>query len=150
MFKITSDLTMVLRKEFAVAITGPGQPLASGVTGSWVTLDSSGNATLTTAATGLAWPIWNESYRDGSIGSFTPDVVNAKRVSVIVGKIFATTDQFTNSPSISKGDALTTGASGKLVKATIGTDPIVAFCVKPSYTVEYFGVSRSAIDIQTV
>lgn len=147
MFKITSDLTMVLRKEFTVAITGPGQPLSSGVTGSWVTLDSSGNATLTTAATGLAWPIWNESYRDGTVGAFTPDVVNAKRVSVIAGEIFATTDQFTNTTPISKGDPLTTGADGKLVKATIGTDPIVAYCVKPLYAVSYFGVSRNAIDI---
>jgi len=150
MFKITSDLTMVLRKELDVAITGPGQPLASGVTGTWVTLDSNGKATLTTGATGLAFPIWNESYRDGTVGAFTPDVVNSKRVSVIVGKIFATTDQFTNSPSISKGDPLTTGANGKLVKATIGTDPIVAYCVKASYSVTYFGVSRNAIDIVTV
>lgn len=149
MFKITSDLTMVLRKEFPVAITGAGQPLASGVTGTWVTLDSSGNATLTTAATGLAWPIWNESYRDGTVGAFTPDVVNSKRVSVIVGKIFATTDQFV-AAGIGLGDPLATGANGKLVKATIGTDPIVAYCTKLSYSVNYFGVTRTCIDIQTV
>lgn len=150
MFKIYSDLTQVLRKEYNVAVTGAGQVLSSGVTGSYVTLDSDGNAILTSTATGLAWPIWNESYRSGALGSFTPDVVNSKRVSVIVGKIFATTDQFTGE-TISRGDALTTGAGGKLIKATLSShDPIVAYCVKPSYEVVYFTQTVNAIDIQTV
>ena len=135
MFKIFSDLTLVLRKEFTVATTGAGQVLASGVTGTWVTLDSSGNAILTTGATGLAYPIWNESYRDGTIGAFTPDVVNTSRVSVIVGKIFATTDQFSNTVSISRGDPLCTSAGGILVKNTsLSTQPTVAYCVKPIYS----------------
>jgi hypothetical protein len=148
MFKIFSDLTMVLRKELDVAVTGAGQVLSSGVTGSWVTLDSSGNAILTSAETALAWPIWNESYRSGALGSFTPDVVNSKKISVIVGKIFATTDQFTGSPS--RGDILYTTAGGKLTNGTIGTNHAVAVCVKPSYSTTYFTQTLDVIDIQTL
>jgi hypothetical protein len=148
MFKIFSDLSMVVRKEFDVATTGYGAPLSSGVTGSWVTLDSDGKAYLTSDETGLAWPVWNESYRDGTLGAFTPDVVNSKRVSVVVGKIFATTDQYISTPS--RGAALTTGAGGKLKTASIGTHPIVAYCVKPQYSTTYFGRTINVIDIQTV
>ena len=151
MFNIFSDLTMVLRKEFNVAVTGAGQILSSGVLGSWVTLDSSGNALLTSAATGLAYPVWNESYRDGTIGAFTPDVVNTKRITVICGKIFATTDQFSNNTPISRGDPLMTAAGGILVKNTaIGTYSTVAYCVKPSYTLTYFGKTLNVIDIQVI
>jgi hypothetical protein len=148
MFQIFSDLTQALRKEFTLAVTGAGQVLSSGVTGSWVTLDGSGNATLTQAATGLAWPIWNESYRNQTLGAFTPDVVNSKRISVIVGKIFATTDQYISTPS--RGDALKTGAGGKLASGSAADDPIVAYCVKPQYQVTYFGQTLNVIDIQTV
>ena len=151
MFNIFSDLTMVLRKEFTLAVTGAGQLLSSGVIGSWVTLDGSGNAALTTTATGLAYPVWNESYRDGTLGSFTPDVVNSKRITVIVGKIFATTDQYSNSTPISRGDALMTAAGGILVKNTaIGTYPTVAYCVKPQYSTTYFGLTLNVIDIQII
>jgi hypothetical protein len=151
MFNILSDLTMVLRREFNVAVTGAGQILSSGVLGSWVTLDGSGNATLTSAATALAYPVWNESYRDGTVGAFTPDVVNSKRVTVIIGKIFATTDQFSNTTPISRGDALMTASGGILVKNTaIGTYPTVAICVKPTYTTTYFGKTLNVIDIQIV
>lgn len=148
MFKIFSDLSMALRKEFDLAVVGAGQVLSSGVNGSWVTLDSSGNAVLTQTATGLAWPIFNESYRDLTIGSFTPDVVNAKRISVIVGKIFATTDQYISTPS--RGDALKTGAGGKLATGSAADDPIVAYCVKPQYSITYYGNTINVIDIQTV
>jgi hypothetical protein len=148
MFKIYSDLSMVLRKELDVAVTGAGQVLSSGVTGSWVTLDSSGNAILTSTQTALAWPIWNESYRSGALGQFTPDVVNSKKVSVIVGKIFATTDQFTGSPS--RGDILYTTAGGKLTNGTIGTNHPVAVCVKASYSTVYFTQTLDVIDIQTL
>ena len=155
MFQIFSDLTQCLRKEYNLSTVTP-DVLASGLTGSWVTLDSVGNAKLTSGATGLAWPIWNESYRDGSIGKFTPDVVNSKRVSVIVGKIFATTDRVkatgggTGIGDLAIGDPLTTYAGGVLSKATIGTHPIVAYVVKASYTTTYFGNTYTVIDIQTV
>jgi hypothetical protein len=149
MFNIFSDLTMVLRKEFNLAVTGAGQVLSSGVLGSWVTLDSSGNAYLTTGATGLAYPVWNESYRDGTIGAFTPDVVNSKRITVICGKIFATTDQFTGTPS--RGDPLCTAAGGVLgTNSSLSTQATVAYCVKPSYTLTYFGKTLHVIDIQVI
>jgi hypothetical protein len=146
MFKIFSDISQVLRKEFDLNTT-VGLLLTSGLTGTWVTLDSTGKAVATEAATGLAFPIWNESSRAGTVGAFTPDVVNTKRVTVIAGgKLFATTDQY-GGAAISKGDPLTTGASGKLKKATIGSDPIVAYCVKAQYSLTQFGVTYNVIDI---
>jgi hypothetical protein len=147
MFKIFSDISLVLRKELTLSQSGAGQVLSSGVQGSWVTLNASNEATLTQAATGLAWPIWNESYRTGLVG-WTPDVVNTKKVTVIVGKVFATTDQYLSTPSL--GDPLKTGAGGKLATATLGTDHIVAFCVKAPYSLTYLGTTYTVIDIQTV
>lgn len=147
MFNVFSDLTQVLRKEWPIEPVG-SQILVSGVSGSWVTIDSNGNAELTSAAGGtqLAWPIWNESYRNGAVGEWTPDVTNAKRVSTIVGKLFATTDQFTGTPA--RGNLLFAGPVGKLAVATLGTNPAVAVCVNPSYTVTQFGTTFTVIDIQ--
>lgn len=146
MFKIFSDLTTVVRKSFPLEPSN-SYVLVSGVTGTWVTLNASGQAIITTGKTGLAWPIWNESYRDGTLGAFTPDVVNTKTVSVVVGKIFATTDRYTGSPSL--GAALTTANNGLLAAAGAG-DPIVAYCVKPQYSTTYFSQTLNVIDIQIV
>ncbi len=147
MFNPISDLSQVLRKEWPIEPAG-SFILMSGVSGSWVTIDSNGNAELTTTSTQLAWPIWNESSRDGSLGAFTPDVLTSKRVSVIVGKIFATTDQYTGNPV--RGNILKTGALGKLAVATQGTDPAVAMCVNPPYQISYFGTTINVIDIQVL
>lgn len=148
MFKIITDLSMVLRKEWSLDTTG-NSVLLSGVTGSWVTLTAGPKAILTTGKTGLAWPIWNESYRDGTF-AFTPDVNQTKTISVIVGKMFATTDQYTGNPS--QGQALTTAAGGKLQAATLsGTvDPVVAYCVQAPYSYLWWGQTINVIDIQTV
>lgn len=144
MFKITSDLNLVLRREFSIS----GQDVStSGYAGTWVTLNTDGTAKRTAVlGTGLAWPVFNEGNRDGSIG-YTPDVTKTVRVTVLFGGPFAaTTDQFSGTaPAV--GDPLTTTALGKLTKATIGTHPIVAFCTAAPRDVVYFGSTYSCIDI---
>lgn len=142
MFSILSDLSLLLRKDLAVSATG--DLLASGVSGTWVTLDTDGTAVRTSSAVELAWPVWNESNRDGSVG-YTPDVNNSKKVTVLAGKFFARTDEYTG---VSAVGPLKTGANGKLVAATEGVSTnVVAYCVKAPYTTSYLGRSVTVIDI---
>ena len=144
MFQILSDLSLLLRKELDVD-DAYNQVLASGVTGSWVTLTSGGKAILTDGtATELAWPVFNESARDGSV-SWTPDVTNSKKITILAGKFFARTDRYT---SVTQVGPLKTGASGKLVAATEGvTTNVVAYCVKAPYSTTYLGNTYTVIDI---
>lgn len=145
MFLIKSDLSLLLRKDLDCSDTG-NAVLASGVSGSWVTISGTGaNARLTAGATELAWPVFNESKRDQTIGGWTPDVTNSKKVTVLAGKYFATTDQYTSVTAIGP---LVTGANGKLVAATEGTSTnVVAYCVKAPYSYNYLGNSLTVIDI---
>lgn len=147
MFKLTSDLSTVQRKEIPINITAPNTVFASGYSGSWVTLDASGNAILTTGVTGLAWPVWNESNRNGTQG-WSPDVRQAKSVSVFFGKVRGYTDRFDNS-SIILGSALMTAAGGLLTLQT-GSNPIVAYCRKPAFSLTQFGTTFNVIEIETV
>lgn len=145
MFKVTSDLSLVLRKELSTDSTN-NWVTASGIQGTWVTVASDGTATLPTAASGFAYPIWTESNRDQTV-AFTKDSVNSKKVTVIVGKVFATTNKYTG--SIAQGAALKVDSIGRLVDQA-GSGTIVAYCVKAAYSTTYFGSSVSVIDIVTV
>lgn len=139
MFKIISDLSLLLRKDLDVS-DASNDVLASGVSGTWVTYNGA-YLKRTTAATKLAWPVWNESNRNGTVG-WTPDVMNSKKVSVLVGKYFATTDQFSGSPTV--GASLDVAANGVLAA---GSTAPVAYCTKAPYNVSYFGRTVSCIDI---
>lgn len=147
MFQILSDLSLLLRRELPVDTTSPesNHVLTSGLSGVWVTLDASGYAKRTQTAVEMAWPVFNESARDGSVNAFTPDVTNSKKVTVLAGKFFARTDQYT---SVTAVGPLKTGANGKLVAATEGTDTnVVAYCVKAPYSTTYLGRSVTVIDV---
>ena len=65
MLKLLSDLKRCNRMDFAAA----AGVIASGVTGTWVTIDSNDTLQFPSEATKLAWPVWTESYRDGTVGS---------------------------------------------------------------------------------
>ena len=143
MFQILSDLSLLLRKELDADDT-LNDVLASGVTGTWVTLTSGSKAIRTQAATELAWPVFNESARNGTV-SWTPDVTNSKKVTILAGKFFARTDRYT---SVTAVGPLVTGANGKLVAASEGTDTnVVAYCVKAPYSTTYLGNTVTVIDI---
>jgi hypothetical protein len=145
MFQILSDLSLLLRKELDVDDTA-NDVLASGVSGTWVTLNSSSKAVRTTGtSTELAWPVFNESARDQSVLGWTPDVTNSKKVTVLAGKYFARTDQYT---SVTAVGPLKTGANGKLANAVEGsTTNVVAYCVKAPYSTNYLGNTLTVIDI---
>jgi len=147
MFKILTDLSLLLRKEVDVA-NSLNDVLLSGITGSWVTFDASnaGYMKRTTGATELAWPVFNESSRAGTVG-WTPDVTNSKKVTILAGKFFATTDQYSGtSPAV--GDPLITAALGKLAKGTESSSTnVVAYCVKAPYTLVHLGTTYTVIDI---
>jgi hypothetical protein len=144
MFQILSDLSLLLRKELTLSTAAP-DIVGSGLSGSWVTLDTDGTARLTgVVPTELAWPVFNESKRDGTVG-WTPDVTNASIVTIIAGKFFARTDRYTG---VSTVGPLKTAAGGLLQPAVEGTvTDVVAYCVKAPYSTTYLGRTLTVIDI---
>jgi len=142
MLKILSSLTLLKR----IDVTADAWVLASGVTGKWVSISSGSSAKPSAGA--WAFPVWNESNRDGSVG-FTPDVAATGKVSVIYGKLHGVTDQFTGTPAA--GDALKVTADGVLATVTPGTsENVVAICLKPAATEVYLGTSYSVIEFVTI
>jgi hypothetical protein len=138
MLKILSDLNLVHRitKEYHDSVS------ASGVSGTWVTIDSDNKFIMTTATvTGHSYPIWNESNRDGTLG-FTPDVAAITKVTVLFGKLRAVTDQVTDYASMAIGDPLV-AVSGKLTKYTDGTDEeaVVAYCSRKIASLTHLGTT---------
>jgi len=146
MFNILSDLSLLTRRELPVD-DSLNDVLASGVSGVWVTLATGGYAHRTSSGStvGPAWPVFNDSARDQSVLGWTPDVKNSKKVTILAGKYFARTDQYTSITTV--GQALTTGANGKLVAGTVGTDNIVGYCVTAPYSYVYLGNTLTVIDI---
>ena len=145
MFNILSDLSLLTRKELDVD-DASNDVLASGIAGTWVTLGANSKAIRTQGtSTELAWPVFNESKRDGTVLGWTPDVTNSKKVTVLCGKYWARTDQYT---SVTTVGPLKTGANGKLVAAVEGTTTnVVAYCVKAPYSFTYLGNALTVIDI---
>jgi len=124
--------------------------IASGYTGTWVRKIADDKIDLVSnAATDFAFgTVWTESYRDGTIGSWTPDVGITGKLSVVYGKFRALTDQFTGAPAI--GNALVVNTAGQLAVGTYGTDRIVAFCTKASHSISHLGRTHTVIEIMTV
>jgi hypothetical protein len=160
MFKLTSDLSVVQRRELPIVITAAAatpnnEVYASGYSGSWVTLDSAGNAILASTGAQIAWPVWNESYRTGAQG-WSPDVAKSKSVTVFVGKVTGLTDRFDSSTNgtITLGAPLTistaAGKRGYLMLATVGTHDVKAFCRKASHSITHLGTTFTVIEIETV
>ena len=146
MFKLLSDLSTVQRKEIPLSSL-TANVYVSGYSGSWVTLDGSGYATLTSAETGLAWLVWNESNRNGTQG-WSPDVKNAMSVSVFFGKVRGYTDQYSGSPTL--GSVMYTTTGGKITPGVIGTNQVVAVCRKAPFSYVQFGTTFTVIEIETV
>jgi len=138
MLKLLSKLEKANRMDFD-ATAGVR---ASGVTGTWVTLDSAGNVDLPSAATKLAFPVWTESNRDGTVG-WTPDVSATGKLTVLDGYIRAITDQVTDYAGLAIGDLLTVDASGKLAKATADESLDVAVVMKKHDSVSVLGTTFS-------
>ena len=144
MFSPLSDLSLLTRREIDVD-DSLNDVLASGMSGVWITLNTSSKGVRTQTAVELAWPVFNDSARNQSVLGWTPDVTNSKKVTVLAGKYFARTDQYT---SVTAVGPLKTGANGKLVGATEGTTTnVVAYCTKAPYTFNHLGNSLSVIDI---
>lgn len=142
MYLVLSDLALLVRKD--LTIDASASILASGLQGSWVTISGTGTAFFPNGNTILAWPVFNESQRDQTVGKWAPDVLNTKKVTVLVGPHFARTTVFTGSPLI--GQSLDVNSSGQLAAAA-PTYTNVAYCVKAPYAYTYLGNSVTAMDI---
>lgn len=138
MFTVLTDLSLIVRKELTISAA---TILVSGLQGLWVTTDATG-AIFPTTATKLAWPVFNESQRDQTVGAFSPDVAKTNKVTVLAGKYWARTTVFTGSPTI--GQALDVNTSGQLAA---GTTAPVAYVVVPPRSIDYLGNTVSAMDI---
>lgn len=119
MLKLLSDLKRSNRFDKTAAAS----VIASGVEGTWVTLDSNDHVDLPSAATKLAFCVWTESNRDGSVG-WTPDVGATGKLTVLDGYIRAITDQVAGYADLSIGDLLTVDTDGKLAKTTDGAKDV--------------------------
>jgi len=150
MLKLLSDLIMAERLD----LPHDGVANLSGYQGSWVTLDANSACTLTSGATGLAYPIWNESAtKDESTQGFTSDVGETGKLTVLTGHHKAYTNQYDlENPPTAVGDSLIAGAIGVLRKA-IGNDAagdIIAVCTDLAVSVEYRGETYTCIQYETV
>jgi hypothetical protein len=133
MFKLLSDLNLVNRFD---ADAG-AQVLASGVTGSWVCFKSSGKVDFpeNVADANGAFMVWTESNRSGTAGSFTPDVTETSKLSILSGAgLRGITDQVAAYGSTNVGSLLYADIAGKLAVVATGTGAQVAaaaaVCVK--------------------
>ena len=134
MLKILSDLNLANRIDFDASST----IIASGVCGSWVTL-SSDELDFPSAATKLAFPIWTESNRDGTVG-WTPDVDTTGKLTVISGYLRGITDQFVKA-NTAVGDVLEVNTAGKLAEGTASDGVSVAVVVKLHDSVTVLGTT---------
>ena len=145
MLRILTNLNLLNRQDFE-ATAGL---IASGYTGTWVKKIASDIIDLPASAGEFSiGTVWTESYRDGTIGSWTPDVGATGKLSVVFGRMRALTDQFTGTPAI--GQALQTGTDGKLAAGTYGTDVIAAFTTKASHSISHLGRTHTVIEVVTV
>jgi hypothetical protein len=125
--------------------------LDSGYQGSWATYDANGRAALTTTSTSLAFPVWNESARAGTVGSFSPDTTATGKVTLLQGKMKAVTDQFSNyRGTLAIGSPLTVYSGGVLAKGTVGTDAIVGYVTGTNASYSYLGTTFSVIEFITL
>lgn len=119
MLNLLSDLNKANRFDK----TATAGVVASGVTGTWVTLNANDEFDLPSAATRLAFCVWSESSRDGTIG-WTPDIGATGKLTGLDGYVRAITDQVADYSSLSQGDNLTVDTDGKLAKTTDATNQI--------------------------
>lgn len=94
--------------------------------------------------------IFTESNRDGSAG-WSPDVTavpGARRLTVLVGKYRAVSDQYTGTPSV--GDPLAVDADGLLTVATLGDNTAVAVCTKAAHTERHLQTDYTVIEYVTL
>lgn len=143
MLRPLTNLNLLNRQDF----TATAGLIASGYTGSWAKLETE-QLDLSTDGEFALGTIWTESYRDGTQGSWTPDVGFTGKLTIIWGKFRALTDQFTGTPAV--GAALKVGDDGKLATGIVGTDYIVAYCTKASHSIEHLGSTHTVIEFVTV
>jgi len=139
MFTVLTDLSLITRRELSIDATGT--ILTSGLQGYWVSIGSNG-AVAPPSATKLAWPIFNESKRDQTVGQWAPDVVKTSKVTILAGKYFARTTVFGGSPTVNA--SLDVNAIGQLVA---GSTAPVAYCTVAPRNIDYLGTTVSAMDI---
>jgi hypothetical protein len=147
MLRLKTDLNKINRFD----VEAPDNLVASGVavTGTWVVKEGDLLA-LPTAGDIHAMQVFTESNRDGTAG-WSPDVTaipGSRRLTVLVGKYRATTDQYTGTPSA--GDPLEVDADGKLKTATKGDNTAVAVCTKAPHTERHLQADSTVIEFVTL
>lgn len=136
MLKMLSNLHLANRMDFTAAT----DVLASGVQGSFVTIDANEKLQFATSEESrAAWPVWTESNRDGTAG-FTPDTTTTGNLTVLDGYVRAITDQVNGYDALSIGDNLAVDTLGELQKTTTPSKQI-AVVVKKHDSVTVLGTT---------
>ena len=141
MLQILTSLTLLSRLD----LLADSWILVSGKTGTFV--EMSGDNVKKPTAGNLAFPIWSESNRDGSAG-FSPDIHATGKVTVMYGKLKATTDQYVGTPTV--GAKLYVDANGQLTTTTAGAGIAVAVCTKAPFEDKYLSKVYNVIEFATI
>jgi len=144
MLRVLTNLNLLNRQDF----TGSAAVIASGVTGTWVKQETGTVDYVDASGDYAVGPVWTESYRDGTAGSWSPDVGVTGNLTIIWGDFRALTDQFTGAPAV--GNALKVETDGTLAVGTANSDYIVAYCTKASHSVTHLGSTHTVIEFTTV
>ena len=141
MLKLISDITLVKRFDLPIASNGCSV-VASGYQGMWVTKDATGHAYDLVTPTLLAYPVWTESNKDGTVG-WSGDVSATGNITVLFGKFQAITDKYV-AANMALGAALT--VSSGLLKVAAGSEPVVAVCTKVIGSATYGNLTSTFIE----
>jgi hypothetical protein len=151
MLELLTDIETVQRIDY----TFPSNA-ASGFQGCYVVPTSTvGSVALTQGSVGNALPIWTEggNRTTETAGSWSPDVSETSKITVINGAYRARTNKYTEEAgaggTLSLGDPLKTWSGGELAKATLGTDYIVGYVQRLGYSYT-FGTGQTATVIDFI
>lgn len=158
MLQLLSSLTNLTRIEVKEKDGLSPTILASGTTGTWVTMENTSKGTFITWPTAgdMAFPIWTEANRDGSAG-WSPDVTAISgsstkgAFSVLYGKVWGITDQVDSGNLPTIGAKLYVTSTGKLTTVSTGKAVPVAICTRTAFPHVYLSKSWSnSIEFVTI
>jgi hypothetical protein len=147
MLIIKSDLNLLDR----MSVEYTTDLLASGVQGTWVTINSSNKAEISTTsgASGLSFAVFNESNADGTQG-YSPDTSASGKVTLLNGPYRAVTSEVAPAAyaALSIGDPVMAGDDGKLVvvpDTVAGAKAVVGYVKQKITTLTHRGTTYTNV-----
>lgn len=134
MLKLLSDINQAAKYDYDAA----DDVIASGIQGMFVTIDSDDTLQYPTDGDMHSFPVWSESYRDGTAGNWNTTIDATGKLTILDNYVRGITDQVSSYDSLALGDMLKVDANGKLTKTTDATEK-VAFVKKKHDSVTVLG-----------